>query len=146
VGFDLDERGRAAIEKVPERVREHVLDADGKPRDLEEAGTAELTGLMRHSAGGDTLSNWPKDMRIICRREKASSGAQLSLFEHDNALALPAHRHQHPHRRGATAGGPPPPPRPRRAESPSLAMPAQQRPGAHPTRPLRMSAAGGGTS
>jgi Transposase DDE domain group 1 len=84
VGFDLDERGRAAIEKVPERVWEHVLDADGDPRDLEEAGAAELTGLMRGSAGGDRLSNWPKAMRIICRREKASSGAQLSLFEHDN--------------------------------------------------------------
>jgi Transposase DDE domain group 1 len=84
VGFDLDERGRAAIRKVPERVWEHVLDADGKPRELDEAGAAELTGLMRHSVGGDTLSNWPKDMRIICRREKPSSGAQLSLFEHDN--------------------------------------------------------------
>jgi hypothetical protein len=84
VGFDLDQRGRDAITMVPERVWEHVLDADGRPRDLDAAGAAELTGLMRHSVGGDTLANWDPDMRIICRREKASSGAQLSLFEHDN--------------------------------------------------------------
>jgi len=118
VGFDLDQRGRDAITMVPERVWEHVLDADGRPRDLEAAGAAELTGLMRHSVGGDTLANWDPDMRIICRREKASSGAQLSLFEHDNALALPTHRHQHPRRRAATARSPPPPPRPGRGPNP----------------------------
>ena len=42
---------------------------------------AELTGLLRRSAGGDRLANWPTDMRIICRRERPSSGAQLSLME-----------------------------------------------------------------
>jgi Transposase DDE domain group 1 len=65
-------------------VWEHVLDAHGRPRELEEAGAAELTGLMRHFAGGDTLENWPAGMRVICRREKPSSGAQLSLFEDIN--------------------------------------------------------------
>ena len=42
---------------------------------------AELTGLLRRSAGGDRLATWPADMRIICRRERPSSGAQLSLME-----------------------------------------------------------------
>jgi hypothetical protein len=93
VGFDLDERGREAITKVPERVWEHVLDADGKPRDLEEAGTAELTGLMRHSVDGDTLSNWPKDMRIISPAgESQLRGAAVAVRARQR-LALPAHRH-----------------------------------------------------
>jgi Transposase DDE domain group 1 len=81
VGFDLDERARIAIGGVPESVWEAVWDTDGRPRDLDDAGVAELTGLLRHSAGGDMLATWPADMRIICRRERPSAGAQLSLFE-----------------------------------------------------------------
>jgi hypothetical protein len=41
----------------------------------------ELTGLLRTSVGGDQLENWPTGMRIFCRRERPSAGAQLSLFE-----------------------------------------------------------------
>ena len=81
VGFDLDHRARAAITKVPETVWEHVWDRDGAPRDLDDAGTVELTGLMRASVGGDELANWPGDMRIICRRERPSAGAQLCALE-----------------------------------------------------------------
>src|SRR5215813_6060464 len=46
VGFDLDERGRVAIGRVPERVWCPALDAEGEPR--KGAHVAELTGLYRH--------------------------------------------------------------------------------------------------
>jgi len=77
VGFDLDHRGRTAIGKVPEHVWEQVCDRDGEPRDPDNAGVVELTRLLRASAGGDVLANWPGDMRIICRRERPGAGAQL---------------------------------------------------------------------
>jgi hypothetical protein len=44
----------------------------------------ELTGLLREqpaALGGDQLKTWPKDMRVIVRRERPHPGAQLSLFE-----------------------------------------------------------------
>ena len=49
--------------------------------DLDLQAAHELTGLLRRSLGGDRLANWPADMRIICRPERPSSGAQLSLME-----------------------------------------------------------------
>ena len=81
IGFGLDARGRAAIGRLSETDWDQVLDHRGKPRDPDDAGVAELTGLLRRSVGGDRLANWPTDMRIICRRERPSSGAQLSLME-----------------------------------------------------------------
>jgi hypothetical protein len=78
VGFDLDERGRVAVGRVPERVWCPALDAEGEPR--KGAHVAELTGLYRHP-GGDQLKTWPDDLRIIARRETPHPGAQLSLFE-----------------------------------------------------------------
>jgi hypothetical protein len=81
VGFDLDARARTAIGKVPATMWEHVWDRYGDPRDLDAAGVIELTGLLRASLGRDELPNWPPDMRIICRRERPSSGAQLCLLE-----------------------------------------------------------------
>jgi hypothetical protein len=81
VGFDLDARGRAAIGQLSDSDWDQVLDHRGRPRDPDDAGVTELTGLLRRSAGGDRLANWPADMRIMCRRERPSSGAQLSLME-----------------------------------------------------------------
>lgn len=81
VGFDLDARARTAITKVPEKTWEHVCDRDGAPRDLDDAGVVELTGLLRASVGGDELPNWPPDMRITCRRERPCAGAQLCALE-----------------------------------------------------------------
>lgn len=86
VGFDLDERSRTAIGKVPEALWENAVNADGSPRDLDDAGVVELTGLLRESVGpdgkvADQLKTWPKDMRVIVRRERPHPGAQLSLFE-----------------------------------------------------------------
>lgn len=79
VGFDFDDRIRAVTGKVPTTAWTPALDAAGEPRD--DAQVAELTGLLRHSVGGDRLAGWPDDMRIIIRRENPHPGAQLSLFE-----------------------------------------------------------------
>jgi len=82
VGFGLDERVRTAIGQMPAHGWSPALDAAGRAR--EDAQVAELTGLLRESAGGDRLDGWPKDMRILVRREKIEVGAQLSLFEQLN--------------------------------------------------------------
>ncbi len=79
VGFDFDERIRAVTGKVPATAWQPALDAAGNPRD--DAQVAELTDLLRHSPGGDRLTGWPADMRIIIRRENPHPGAQLTLFE-----------------------------------------------------------------
>jgi hypothetical protein len=79
VGFDFDERIRDVLPWLPETAWSPALDADGTPRP--DAQVAELTGLLRRSAGGDRLAAWPADMRILIRRENPHPGAQLSLFE-----------------------------------------------------------------
>ena len=79
VGFDFDERIRAVLPRLPETAWTPALDADGAARP--DAQVAELTGLLRHSAGGDRLDGWPADMRILIRRENPHPGAQLTLFE-----------------------------------------------------------------
>jgi hypothetical protein len=92
IGFDPDTRARTAIGHLPETVWQHVLDPTGRARTLAETGVAELTGSLRHSAGGDTRSHRPADMPVIVRREKPHPGAQLSLFEehHGWRYQLPA--------------------------------------------------------
>jgi Transposase DDE domain group 1 len=84
VGFDLDDRARAALSLVTEDDWQHVWNRAGQPRPLDGehgAGVVELTGLLRTSVGGDQLPNWPADMRILCRRERPSPGAQLCALE-----------------------------------------------------------------
>ncbi|MGH4011518.1 MAG: transposase [Pseudonocardiaceae bacterium] len=81
IGWDLGERERAAIARVPAGAWGVVLDDEGQPRNPGEAGVVELTGLLRHGPQGDQLAGWPADMRIIARREKPHPGAQLTLFE-----------------------------------------------------------------
>lgn len=87
IGFALDERARAAISRLPAGIWEPALDPKGEPR--EDADVAELTGLLRASAGADgqivdLLKTWPDDLRVIVRREPIPVGRQVSLFEqHD---------------------------------------------------------------
>jgi hypothetical protein len=81
VGWELGERERVAIGRVPKTAWQTVLDHDGTPRPPNKAGAVELTALLRHHPTADQLATWPADMRIICRREKPHPGAQLSLFE-----------------------------------------------------------------
>jgi hypothetical protein len=89
VGFDLDERARVAIGQLPASTWEPALDPHGTAR--QDAAVAELTGLLRASAGGDRLDGWPADMRILVRREKIDEGTQLSLFEQHNGYRYVCH-------------------------------------------------------
>ena len=81
IGWDLGDRERTAIGRVPNSAWAAVLDTNGAARDQAEAGVVELTALLRDHPDGDHLANWPTDLRIVCRREKPHPGAQLSLFE-----------------------------------------------------------------
>ena len=81
IGWELGARERTVIARIPASAWGAVLDPQGLPRELDEAGLVELTALLRHGPGGDQLASWPADLRIICRREKPHPGAQLSLFE-----------------------------------------------------------------
>lgn len=82
VGFDLNECARTAIALMPEHGWQPALDAAGEARD--DAQVSDLTGLLRHSTGGDRLAGWPADMQILVRREQIEEGRQLSLFEQLN--------------------------------------------------------------
>jgi hypothetical protein len=88
-GWELGERERRALGKVPQQVWQVAIDAEGKPRTsrdehgrvVDAAQLAELTDLLR---GAGELEGWPKNTRIIARRERPHPGARLSLFEqHD---------------------------------------------------------------
>ncbi|MGH3926429.1 MAG: hypothetical protein ACRDTT_26800 [Pseudonocardiaceae bacterium] len=47
IGWDLGERERLALGRVPTTAWGQVLDTDGAPRDPAEAGVVELTALLR---------------------------------------------------------------------------------------------------
>ena len=99
VGWALTGREKTALTLVPGTAWEAAIDAGGKVRErrseaacgnkrcghracwIEEAHVTELTGLLRHSAGGDQLRAWPAAMRVFARRERPHPGAQLTLFE-----------------------------------------------------------------
>jgi Transposase DDE domain group 1 len=73
VGFGTKNQAlTSAITAIPEKVWTPAITADGEVRDG--AGVAEVTDLVN-------LTSWPAGMRVIVRREKPHSGAQLSLFE-----------------------------------------------------------------
>ncbi len=74
VGFDLTQPVRAAILTLPEDAWEAALDQDGQPR--ENGQVAEITDLL-------DLTAWPRDARVIVRRERPHPGAQLSFTDHD---------------------------------------------------------------
>src|SRR5690242_9474891 len=65
IGWELSARERTALDRVPASAWGAVLDRDGAPRDLDEAGVVELTALLRHGPGGDQLAHWPADLRVI---------------------------------------------------------------------------------
>ena len=74
VGFDLTEPVRSAILELPESAWVSALEQDGSQR--QNGQVAELTRLV-------DLSRWPRGSRLICRRERAHPGAQLSFTDHD---------------------------------------------------------------
>jgi hypothetical protein len=99
VGWELGERERRALARVPEHAWEAAVDGRGRVRErrtddactnlgcaharcqVTEAQVSELTGLLREGPGGDQLAGWPASMRLLARRERPHPGAQLSLFE-----------------------------------------------------------------
>jgi hypothetical protein len=81
VGYPITEGVREAITRVPAKVWEPAIDADGGLRDG--GDVAELTGLLE-------LTGWPEQMRVIVRRERPHPGAQLSLFEEQDGYRYQA--------------------------------------------------------
>lgn len=74
VGFDLTERVREAILRIPDERWTSALAQDGSPRDNGEV--AEATDLI-------DLRRWPQGSRLIVRRERPHPGAQLSFTDAD---------------------------------------------------------------
>ena len=99
VGWELGERERRALHRVPGEAWQAAVDGRGRVRErraaeacadrrcaharcwIGEAHVAELTGLLREGPDGDQLAGWPAGMRLFARRERPHPGAQLSLFE-----------------------------------------------------------------
>jgi Transposase DDE domain group 1 len=74
VGWPADEQVAAALDRLPDTAWTPAYDGNGCPRDG--ADVAELTGLLN-------LTRWPKDTRVLARREIPHPGAQLRLTDHD---------------------------------------------------------------
>ncbi len=74
VGFTLPDNTADLVARIPKRVWAPAYDADGEVRDG--AWVAEATGLL-------DLTGWPKDMRVIVRKERPHPGAQLRLTDAD---------------------------------------------------------------
>ena len=79
IGWPVDARTRTGLDALRETDWTPALKADGKPDD--QAEVAELTGLLRHSVGGDQLDGWPPDLRVIARRTPRDVTEQAPLGE-----------------------------------------------------------------
>lgn len=73
VGMVITDAIHQHVLKVPASAWTSAVEADGEIR--EGAWVAELTG--------DVLDGWPKGMRLIARKERPHSGAQLRLTDAD---------------------------------------------------------------
>jgi hypothetical protein len=81
VGYELSAAVREAIAAVPDDAWAGAISQDGvpvaeHPTRPREAYVCELTELL-------DISAWPQGSRLICRRERAHPGAQLSLIDND---------------------------------------------------------------
>jgi hypothetical protein len=74
IGFTLPEHTPALLERIPASAWTPAYDAEGNIRDG--AWVAELTGLLN-------LAAWPKNMRVIARKERPHPGAQLRITDTD---------------------------------------------------------------
>ena len=82
IGWPVDARTRSAIEAAREGDWSPGLTAKGKAEP--DAQVIELTGLLRTGPGGDQLSGWPADMRVLGRRTPRTPGAQAQLGQDPN--------------------------------------------------------------
>jgi hypothetical protein len=74
VGFDVFKAVQTAILSLPESAWSPALRQDGEQRDG--AQVSEITELI-------DLKPWPKNSRVIIRRERPHPGAQLTFTDHD---------------------------------------------------------------
>lgn len=74
VGFDVFKAVQTAILSLPESAWRPALRQDGEQRDG--AQVTEITELI-------DLKPWPKNSRVIIRRERPHPGAQLTFTDHD---------------------------------------------------------------
>ena len=74
VGYSLPAHTPDLLEHIPEHVWAPAYDAHDAVRDG--AWVAELTDLLN-------LTNWPKGMRVIVRKERPRPGAQLTITDID---------------------------------------------------------------
>jgi len=75
VGWAITVKERAAIAAIPAWLWAAAVDAEGGHRDG--AGLAEITRVLPARA----LVGYPQGIRVIVRRERPHSGAQLDAFE-----------------------------------------------------------------
>jgi hypothetical protein len=77
IGCPVDERTLSGIGELREFDWTDALSADATADP--NASVADLTGILRHGPGGDTLGGWPVDQRIIARRIPRPAGEQAKL-------------------------------------------------------------------
>jgi hypothetical protein len=77
IGWPVDARTKTAIDALSEGDWAAGLTADGNADP--KAQVVELTGLLRHSAGGDQLAGWPTGLPVIARRTPRECGEQTEL-------------------------------------------------------------------
>jgi hypothetical protein len=80
IGWPADERTLAGIAELREPDWADALGADGTADP--NAQVADLTGILRHGPGGDRMTGWPPDQRVIARRIPRPAGEQVKLGEH----------------------------------------------------------------
>lgn len=74
LGFSIAAEVQAAVLAIPADAWVPAYDLDGRPR--KGAWVAEITGML-------DLTKWPKDSRVIIRRERPHPGAQLRFTDTD---------------------------------------------------------------
>jgi hypothetical protein len=87
VGWAVGEREHVAIAALPASAWTPAIDIEGKPRPLDEAAVAEITGLLPAAV----LNDYPTGTRVIVRRERPHPGAQLDLIEQRDGYRYTAH-------------------------------------------------------
>jgi Transposase DDE domain group 1 len=87
VGWAITAREHTAIALLPAHAWSPAIDTEGKPRPLDEAAVAEITGLLPPSV----LAEYPPGMRVIVRRERPHPGAQLDLIEQRDGYRYTGH-------------------------------------------------------
>jgi DDE family transposase len=79
IGWPIDERTLTGIRELRPCDWGDAVHADGRADP--DAQVADLTGILRAGPGGDRLTKWPTDLRLIARRVPRPAGKQAKLGE-----------------------------------------------------------------